>query len=100
MKIEGDRPNIPVPSTDRTDRGADAASAPVRRQPRAAGETDGFTVSPELQLVQSAVQTAAGLPEIRQDLVERMRALLEKGEVGNDPQRLADALIDRWLTMP
>jgi anti-sigma28 factor (negative regulator of flagellin synthesis) len=30
--------------------------------------------------------------------VERMRAALDRGEIGNDPERVADALIDHWTT--
>jgi anti-sigma28 factor (negative regulator of flagellin synthesis) len=35
--------------------------------------------------------------DIRQDKVERARAMLANGELGNDPRRLADAIVARLL---
>ena len=39
-------------------------------------------------------------PAIRTELVERMRALLAAGELGNDAGQLADSLIDSIATSP
>jgi hypothetical protein len=39
------------------------------------------------------------MPDIRGDVVERMQALLAKGQIGNDPHALADTLIDRMLAV-
>jgi hypothetical protein len=43
---------------------------------------------------------AYGLPDIRRSLVERMIELNSRGEIGQDARRLADAMIDHWLTTP
>jgi len=77
------RPTAPAGRTD---------SAPPT--PAAADEV---RLSSDGQLMQAALQAAQQTPDIRPDVVERMRAALAKGEIGNDPHALADTLIDRML---
>lgn len=67
--------------------------APDALKPAAAGKT----VSGDAELANEAVKAANDLPEIRTDLVERMRVLLAAGELGNDAGLLADSLIDNML---
>jgi anti-sigma28 factor (negative regulator of flagellin synthesis) len=62
-------------------------------KPAAAGKT----ASADAELANEVVKAANDLPEIRTDLVERMRALLAAGELGNDAGLLADSLIDNML---
>jgi hypothetical protein len=54
-------------------------------------------VSPEAQLVAAAIQAAQDSPEIRMDAVERGRLALLNGTLGQDPDRLADRIIDALL---
>jgi anti-sigma28 factor (negative regulator of flagellin synthesis) len=54
-------------------------------------------LSRDTQLLQSAMQAANQAPAVRADVVERLRSALDRGEIGNDPDRLAAAIIDRWL---
>ena len=69
---------------------ATAAPAP------ASASTDAVTLSDDAKLLRTAMQALRETPVIRQDVVERMRAALDKGEIGNDAGVLADALIDSW----
>ena len=49
------------------------------------------------QLAAAAAQAANDAPEVRPEAVARGKALLERGELGNDPGRLADKLIDSLM---
>lgn len=97
MKIEQDRfggSTLPVDGP---------AAAGARQRPRrAAGDStvgaDSFTASSDVFAVRSAIAQAAAQPDIREDVVARMRTLLDRGELADDPVRLADSIIDRWLT--
>jgi flagellar biosynthesis anti-sigma factor FlgM len=59
---------------------------------------DDLRLSADAELMRTAIEQAQGAPPIRQDVVERTKAAMARGEIGNDPQQLADALIDAWLT--
>jgi flagellar biosynthesis anti-sigma factor FlgM len=37
-------------------------------------------------------------PAIRHDRVAAMKIALARGEVGNDPEQVAEALLSRWIT--
>ena len=100
MKIEGNRPN----QVSRSDEAQSAQQAERARSGRSekgraveAG-ADRVEVSSDARLMSSALQQAQKAPAIRQDVVERARQKLAAGEVGNDPQRLADRMIDSLLS--
>ena len=98
MKIDGYNTGAIQGQTDRTD---GAVSRGTREAGTPASEgSDKVRLSSDAQFVQAATAAAHQAPEIRQDLVARMRALLDAGEVGSDPARLADALIDSWVETP
>jgi len=59
--------------------------------------SDKVQLSSTAQFVNAATQAANDAPEVRSDVVARAKALLESGELGADPERLAKALIDRAL---
>ena len=96
MKIEANSPNlesVATPQTGRTGSGrAKDATAGTRVQ-----DTDRVQVSGDAALAVAAQRAANDAPDVRQDLVERMRAKLAAGEIGNDPGRLADRMIDHLL---
>jgi flagellar biosynthesis anti-sigma factor FlgM len=61
---------------------------------------DALTLSSDAQFLQAATELASGAPAVRQDVVDRMKKLLEEGKVGNDAGALADAIIDDMLPKP
>ncbi len=70
--------------------------APATRSTQAS-ESDQLTLSPAVRMLQAARESVdAGVP-VRQDVVERLRALLADGQLGGDAARLADAIIDSWI---
>ena len=99
MKIEGQRPDQ-LTRSDQAQQSQQAertqAGRTDRDRPAAAG-ADRVEVSNDARLMSTALQAASKAPAIRQDVVERARQKLAAGEVGNDPQRLADRMIDSLL---
>lgn len=96
MKIQGDRPSG-VQDAGQTQQ-VDKAAQQRAQQARGAADTgDRVEVSADARLLGKAVDAAAKAPEIRQDVVERAKAKLAAGEIGNDANRLADRLIDSLL---
>lgn len=98
MKIDGNRADLLNQGLDRV--GGATVQAGNRTTPNAAptpATTDAVTLSDDAKLMRTAMQTARQTPDIRQDVVERMRAALDRGEIGKDPGVLADALIDHWV---
>ena len=99
MKIHNDNPGALTSAT--------SALAPTSGQAAPAGKArtpsapaDQITLSPEARALKAITDRAAELPAVRQDVVGRMRALVDTGTLGDDPARLADAIIDDWLTLP
>jgi flagellar biosynthesis anti-sigma factor FlgM len=96
MKIEGSKPNLESVAAQRTDR------ASTDRAKQAAGAVtsqgnDRVQVSGDAALAAKARRLADETPDIRYDLVERMRAKLAAGEIGKDAEPLADRMIDDML---
>ncbi len=95
MKIHGDRPS----GVHDTAQAQQVDNAAQQRAQQARGGADGgdrVQVSADARLLGQAVDAAARAPEIRQDVVERAKARLAAGEIGNDPLRLADRMIDSF----
>ena len=96
MKIQGDRPSG-VQDAGQTQQVDKAAQQRAQQARGGADSGDRVEVSADARLLGKAVDAAAKAPEIRQDVVERAKAKLAAGEVGNDANRLADRLIDSLL---
>ena len=95
MKIEGER-TYGVTDTQQATQAERVQGG--RDQSGSAGATgDRVQVSADARLYGAAMAAAEQAPDIRQDVVERARARLAAGEVGNDPARLADRIIDSLL---
>jgi flagellar biosynthesis anti-sigma factor FlgM len=75
----------------------DRASTDRAAIDRSSARTDRVEVSRDAQLMTRALKAAGDSSAIRHDVVERMRRLLDSGELGKDSTRLADALIDHML---
>lgn len=98
MKIEGQRAELLNQALDRVGKPATVSGNQTPATPAlSATSADAVNLSDDAQLLQTAMKAADQAPAIRQDVVEKMRAALANGEIGNDPQKLADAMIDRWL---
>ena len=69
-----------------------APDRPVSRAP-AASQHDAVRLSGDVGLVDEAVRAAALTGDVRPEAVARARALLSRGEIGVDLDRLADRLI-------
>lgn len=108
MKIEGQRPDqLPAPSQAASTTSSQAAQGTERTQAASRTERSGrptearadrVELSPDARLMETAVKAVEKSPAVRQDVVERVRAKLAAGEVGNDPVRLADRIIDNLLS--
>ncbi len=103
MKVDGNRPEHVADGQGSS--AAQAAQAAERlqqqqklEQQRPATSDDKVELSPDAKLASSAIRAAARAPDIRQDVVERVRARLDAGQVGNDLNRLADRMIDNLLS--
>jgi flagellar biosynthesis anti-sigma factor FlgM len=96
MKIEGSTPNLESVAAQRMDR----ISTDRAKQAWGAVTTQGsdrVQVSGDAALAATARRLADETPDIRHDLVERMRAKLAAGDIGTDADRLADRMIDDML---
>ena len=94
MKIEGNRPSVDTTPADKV---AAARTAGLKTGKTSSSGLDQFSVSADAKLASAAIDAAANMSDIRLDLVERAKALLADDKVGNDPERLADAIIDGLL---
>jgi flagellar biosynthesis anti-sigma factor FlgM len=105
MKIEGNSPNAqPVGATgnqqvDRTQTDRVTTQQQSGQRVDGDGDRDGdrVDVSPDAQLLGQAVKAAQDSPGIRQDKVDQARQKLAAGQVGTDPQQLANKMIDHLL---
>lgn len=96
MKIQGNRPDndAAIAQNTKVDRGGTDARAAAGAR---AGQGDRVALSSEVALAGTALKAATDLPDVRMDLVNRMRELMERGELGADAEALADRLIDGML---
>ena len=98
VKIDAYRSDIPTEALDRVGRPASQVGNKDAAGAAAAPTTnDQVRLSSDARLMQNVMQSAQQAMNIRQDVVERMRAALASGKVGNDPHALADAILDRLV---
>ena len=97
MKIQGERTSgvQDAGQTQQVDKAAQTRAPQVRG---GVDPGDRVEVSADARLLGQAVDAASKAPDIRQDVVERAKAKLAAGEIGNDAARLADRLIDSLLS--
>ena len=99
MKIDAYRPNLPMEALDRVGKPATAVgNRDAKGAAATPATTDEVRLSSDARLMQTVMQNAQQALNVRQDVVERMRAALANGKVGNDPHALADALLDRLIS--
>jgi flagellar biosynthesis anti-sigma factor FlgM len=95
MKIDNNRANFD--RVEHAKSSATDAAAGKGPTPDAVAGGDSVRLSSNAQFATSAVSAAEQAPDIRQDKIERAKALLADGSLGSDPLKLADALIDRAI---
>jgi flagellar biosynthesis anti-sigma factor FlgM len=95
MKIEGNNPGADALAARKLERAQAEAKEAAAEAVRKAG--DRVELSQDAALAGSAIKAVADGPDIRPDVVERMKTALAAGEVGSDSQKLAESLIDRML---
>lgn len=96
MKIQGERPSG-VQDAGQAQQVDKAAQQRAQQARSGADGGDRVEVSADARLLGKAVDAASKAPEIRQDVVERAKAKLAAGEIGQDANTLADRLIDSLL---
>ena len=98
MKIDGNRPAHDASATDGTRRtGTDAGVHQGRGVAPLTTAGDRVELSGDAALRAAALKAANAAPEIRSELVERLREKLNAGQIGNDAGALADAILDDQL---
>ena len=97
MKIDGNRPAHDASATEGTRRSS--LDAGVRQGGAAApgSSTDRVELSSDAALRAAALKAATEAPDVRTELVNRMREKLDSGALGADSLKLADAIIDDLL---
>jgi flagellar biosynthesis anti-sigma factor FlgM len=95
MKIQGSSPNHEASATTRLEQVRSERQGKADRSGDAG--TDRVELSQDAQFAANAVRAAQDAPAVRQDVVERARQKLMAGEIGQDPLKLADRLIDHLL---
>ena len=97
MKIDQNRANLDTVAGARADAVRDERAASAERAAHDERSADQVRVSSTGQLAAAAAAKASDVSDIRPEAVARGRDLLERGELGVDAARLADALIDSLL---
>ena len=96
MRIDKNRTELEGVSTRRPEATESGQVQGTEKAGQAKGG-DKVELSSTAQLVATATQAANDAPEVRADVVARAKKLLESGELGADPERLANAIINRAL---
>lgn len=98
MKIDGNRPTHDTEAADATQRSSRDVNVRQGGGVGPAGtSTDRVELSGDAALRAAALKAANAAPDIRPELVDRMREKLEAGKVGHDAGALADAILDSLL---
>lgn len=97
MKIDQNRANLDTLRGVGADAVRDEKAAAAGKATLDARSADQVKLSSTGQLAAAAAQAANEAPEVRPEAVARGKALLESGQLGNDPGRLADKLIDSLM---
>jgi flagellar biosynthesis anti-sigma factor FlgM len=96
MKIEGKSPGAEGLASQKLER-AQAEANEAARAETARKTGDRVELSSDAALANAAAKAAADAPDIRPEIVERMKKALATGELGRDAEALAESLIDRML---
>jgi flagellar biosynthesis anti-sigma factor FlgM len=96
MKIDSNRPEFDTTPAGKVEATrTNELKAGVKAHPSV---SDKVSVSSGAQLANNAIEAAKKASDVRAEVVDRARALLASGKLGNDSKRLADALINGLLS--
>lgn len=96
MKIDGKSPSADGLAAQKLER-AQAEANEAARAEIARKTGDRVELSSDAALANAAVKAAADAPDVRPEVVERVKKALAAGELGRDADALAQSLIDRML---
>lgn len=96
MKIESNNPGADNLAAQKLERAQAEAKDAVASE-AARKSADRVELSQDAALANAAAKAAADGPDVRPELVERMKKALASGELGSDAHALAESLIDRML---
>jgi flagellar biosynthesis anti-sigma factor FlgM len=97
MRIQDTRSNFDAPITAGVESTRQSDVKAVDAKTEKTRIADEVHLSAGAQLANSVLEAAKQSPDVRVEVVERARKLLDAGQVGNDAGRLADKLIDTAL---
>ena len=97
MKIDANRCNLDSAALQRLDRAAAESAKPAASKIGDKPSGDRVALSADAALATDALKALQDSPDIRLELVERMRALMADGELGANVEALADSLINSML---
>jgi flagellar biosynthesis anti-sigma factor FlgM len=97
MKIDQNRASLDTANGVRAEAVRDERAGAAERAGHGDRAADQVRLSNAGQLAATAAAAANAAPDVRPEAVARGRALLERGELGKDAGKLADALIDSLL---
>ena len=97
MKIDANRSNLDSAALQRLDRAAAEAAKQAGQKTGDKAAGDRVALSADAALATDALKAIQDSPDIRLELVERMRKLMADGELGANVEALADSLIDNML---
>lgn len=98
MKIDGQNPAATTDNAAAARRATEIERRTTTTTTAAGSKSgDRIEVSSDAQLMAAALTAASEPTAIRQDVVERAKEKLAKGELGADANRLADAILDDVL---
>lgn len=96
MKIDNGRAHLETVAAQQA-YAAETRDSKGAERARPSATADQVSLSPAVRLAKTAAAAAGETPDVRSEAVARAKALLASGELGSDPGRLADVLIDRAL---
>src|SRR5262245_24084982 len=96
MKIDSNRQTGDTDATSRLEKTGKADRA-KHGKGTAPSSQDRVEVSDDAKLLNDALKAVQDSSDVRPDVVERAKKLLESGELGKDSHKLADRLIGEML---
>ena len=92
MRVSGNSTDLGVTRSRPDSKPASAAPSPAGPAP-VAMEADALVVSSNAQFIAIAEAQVSGIPDVRMDKVEALKAMLDADDYNPDPEAVADGLV-------